>query len=119
MKQIYMLLFFAVLLFGCRKVPTSEITYSVSETSQANPSFNLEYTSDQSGGTTIGSNNDNSWSSGKLILEQGQYVSLTVSCSEPVYQLSLSIFVNGNLWKNTSLNNPTPATSVSGYLPAE
>lgn len=120
MNRLALFAFFAVMLIGCEKrTPTSEVTFSVSETSQANPAFNIEYTSDRAGGTTIGSNNDNYWTSGKLVLEQGQYASLTVRCTEPIYQMSLSIFVNGNLWKTASLANPTPSASVNGYIPAE
>lgn len=121
MNRIATIFVFAVILFsGClKKDPTSEVTFSVRETSLDNPPFTLEYTSDKAGGTTIGSNNDNYWTSGKVILEQGQYISLKVSCSEPLYALDLYIYINGNLWKTASLTNPTPYTSVSGYVPAE
>lgn len=120
MIRLATVLFFAVVLIGCeKKVPTLEVTFSVNETSQANPEFTIEYTSDRIGGTTIGSNNDDYWTSGKIVLEQGQYASLTVNCTEPEYQMSLTIFVNGHIWKTTTLANPTPSASVSGYLPAE
>lgn len=120
MKRLAIFAFFAIFLIGCEKrTPTSEVTFSVYETSQDNPEFSIEYTSDRAGGTTIGSNNDNYWTSGKLILEQEQYASLTVSCTAPIYQMNLSIFVNGNLWKTTSLANPAPSASVSGHIPAE
>lgn len=121
MNRIALLFVLAVIFFsGCLKEdPTSEVTFSVRETSQANPPFALEYTSDKAGGTTIGSNNDNYWTSGKVILEQGQYVSLKVSCSEPLYALDLYIYVNGNLWKTASMANPTPYMSVSGYVPGD
>lgn len=120
MIRLAIILLFSIVLTGCeKKVPTLEVTFSVRETSQANPAFSFEYTSDLSGGTTIGSNNDDYWTSGEIVLEQGQYASLTVNCTEPTYQMTLTILVNGHIWKTTTLANPTPSVVVSGYLPAE
>lgn len=98
---------------------TTEVTYTVHENSQAVPSYSIEYTSDEGGGTTLGSNNDNYWTSNKLTLTKGQYAYLKVTCTEPEFTLSLNIFVNGNLWKTTSISNPTTTVTLSGNLPSD
>lgn len=116
----YGLLFILLACTSCRKeTPVAEVTYSVHETSQAAPSYSIEYTSDQAGGTTVGSNNDNYWTSGKIPLKQGQYISLKVSSTDPEYALQLYIYINGNLWKMSSLNSPVPSVTISGYVPAD
>ena len=120
MKRLAYIPLLILLLMGCeREIPTAEVTYSIFENSSANPSFSIEYTSDQAGGTTIGSNNDNYWTSGKLILKQGQFISLKTTCTEPIFDLQLFIFINGNQWKSVSVSNPTNTITLSGEIPAQ
>lgn len=104
---------------GCKKeTPTVEVTYSISERSAATPAYNIEYTSDQSGGTTVTSYNTASYSSGRITLKQGQFISMKVTCSDPTYELFCTIFVNGNTWKTGTLNSPSGSLTLSGNLPA-
>jgi hypothetical protein len=120
MKPYVYILFAALLFSACKKEDmTAEVTYSVHETSQAAPSYAIEYTSDEGGGTTLASNNDNAWASNKIILTKGQFAYLKVTCTEPEFTLSLNIFVNGNLWKSTSISNPTTTITLSGNVPSD
>lgn len=106
-------------LYGCKKeVPTSEVVYSITETSAAAPAYEIVYTNDKSGGQMVTSYNTASYSSGKIVLEQGQYISMKVTCSEPTYNLNCSIFINGNLWKAGSFGSGGELT-LSGNIPAE
>lgn len=119
MNRILTCSLISILLLGCeREVPTSEVTFSIHENSAANPSFSLEYTSDQSGGTTVGSNNDNYWTSGKVVLKQGQYISLKATCIEPTFDLVLYIYIDGGFWKTASISAPTSTITLSGEIPA-
>jgi hypothetical protein len=109
----------AVLLCGCqKKALTSEVVYYITETSAATPAYEIMYTNDIAGGQIVTSYNTNTYSSGKITLEQGQFITMKVSCTEPVYTLNCSIFINGNLWKTGSLNSGGSLT-LSGEIPAE
>lgn len=120
MKRLLTFALVSTLLIGCeREVPTSEVTFSIHENSLANPSFGLEYTNDQSGGTVVGSNSDNYWTSGKVVLKQGQYISLKATCTEATFDLVLYIYINGGLWKTTSMSAPTSSVTLSGEIPAD
>jgi hypothetical protein len=121
MKQLtgILVLVSTLLITGCGKeIPTSNVTYSITENSPASPAYDIVYTSDKSGGQTVTQYNAPTYSSGKIELEQGQHVSLTVSCIEPVYSLSCNIFVNGNLWKSASFSSGGSVT-LAGEIPAE
>ena len=119
--KLYVYILFVTLLFSaCKKEDmTAEVTYTVHENSQSAPSYTIEYTSDEGGGTTLGSNNDDYWSSAKLPLTKGQYAYLKVTCADPEFILSLNIFVNGNLWKSTSISNPNTTVTLSGNVPSD
>lgn len=121
MKHLLFLCALTVFLFcGCTKVnPTSEVVFAVHETSTAAPQYGIQYTNDQSGGTMVTSYATANYSSGKIVLKQGQFASMTVTCSDPTYNFSLSIFVNGNLWKTGTLNAPGGSATVSGTIPIE
>lgn len=107
---------FFLFLFGdCHKEdPETKITYAVREYSADSPSFSITYTSDKSGGTTTGNSSSDSWSSGGIILKKGQFISLTVDCTAPVYDFKLSVYVNGNLWQQKDMNNPEASVTISG-----
>lgn len=105
---------------GCKKeIPTAEVVYSISESSAATPQYGIEYTNDQSGGTMVTQYGTNTYSSGKIVLKQGQFISMKITCSEPVYALNCSIFVNGNLWKTGTLTSPDGSLILSGEVPTE
>lgn len=107
-------------LTSCKKdVPTVKVTYIVRELSQSVPEYSITYTGDISGGSNVASNNDNYWSSDVLELKQGQFVSLKSECSDPEYQIKLTINVNGQIWKEETFSNPYGSLTVSGNLPAE
>jgi hypothetical protein len=120
MKRLAFFIAISVCFFGCTKeIPTSEVTFSVSEISTDAPTFGIEYTSDQAGSTAVASRDGNYYTSGKIVLKQGQFISLKTTCSAPLYQLRLNIFINGNLWKTGEMNNPTSSFTLSGEIPSE
>jgi hypothetical protein len=103
-------------LFGNCKKETIEQKYifSVSETSADSPSYNITYTSDKSGGTTTVSSSAAHWSSSTIILEPGQFISMKVDCTAPVFEIKLSVYVNGYLWDSKTMHNPISSTTISG-----
>jgi hypothetical protein len=118
-RIVYISVFIALAFTACKKeIPTSNVTYSITETSAASPAYDIIYTSDKAGGQMVTQYNTPNYSSGKIELEQGQFISMTVSCNEPVYTLSCNIFINGNLWKSTSFSSGGEVT-LSGTIPAE
>jgi hypothetical protein len=121
MKRLLPFLLLAASGFSaCEKeMPVSEVVYSITETSAAAPSYGIEYTNDQAGGTAVTSYNTSSYSSGKIKLRQGQFISMKVSCTDPTYELRCSIFINGNLWKTGSIEAPDGSITLSGDIPAE
>lgn len=103
-------------LFGNCKKETIEqkFTFSVSETSADSPSYNITYTSDKSGGTTMVNSSAASWNSGVVVLEPGQFVSMKVDCTAPLFDIKLSVFINGYLWESKEMHNPTSSKTISG-----
>ena len=111
-------LFVLVTFSSCKKEDElMEVVFVIRETSAATPLFNITYTADQTGGSNVASNNDNYWASDKLMLEKEQFVSLKTECTDPLFDLTLNIYVNGNLWKSEQTHNPTPSYTISGNLP--
>lgn len=55
-----------------------------------------------------------SWNSGGIILEQGQFISMTVDCTAPTFELVFSVYVDGNLWDRKTMQNPTASMTISG-----
>lgn len=120
MKTLAFFLAISVCLLGCTKeVPTSEVTFSVTEVSADLPTYGIEYTSDQAGSTSVASRDGTNYTSGKIVLKQGQFISLKTTCTAPLYALRLNIFINGNLWKTGEMNNPTASFTLSGDIPSE
>jgi hypothetical protein len=116
---VYICVFLAFAFTACKKeVPTSDVTYSITETTAAAPAYDIIYTNDVAGGQMVTQYNTPTYSSGKITLEQGQHISMTVSCNDPVYTLNCSIFINGNLWKSASFSSGGTIT-LSGEIPAE
>jgi hypothetical protein len=108
------------LLTACKKeVPTLKVTYIIRELSQAEPEYSITYTGDITGGSNVASNNDNYWSSEVLELKQGQFVSLKSECTDPEYQIKLTINVNGQIWKEETFSNPNGSLTISGNLPSQ
>jgi hypothetical protein len=100
---------------NCHKqIPEQKISYSVRETSVDSPLISISYTSDKSGTTTITSSSGPSWNSGTIMLEEEQFVSLTVDCSAPLYDIVLGVYVNGHLWTQKEMHNPTSSVTISG-----
>lgn len=91
-----------------------KVSYSISESSVDSPTFNITYTSDKSGGTTSGSSASNYWNSGTILLEKGQFISMTVECSAPLYDLIIDVYVDGNVWERRQLQNPGGSVTISG-----
>ncbi len=120
MKRLAFFLAISISFFGCTKeVATSEVSFSVSEISQDTPTYGIEYTSDQNGSTATASRDGTNFSSGKIVLKQGQFISLKTNCTAPLFALRLNIFINGNLWKTGEMNSPTSTFTLSGGVPAE
>lgn len=121
MKAICIFLFCLVTLFSsCKKEPdTVQVAFIVRENSADAPIYNITFTSDMGGSSTVASNDDHYWTSGEFPLEQGQFVSLKTECTAPLYDLTLYIYVNGQLWKKEEMQNPTSSLEISGNLPAE
>ena len=107
---------FILFLFGnCKKEsPEHKITYSVYETSADSPSYNITYTSDKSGATTIANSSSASWTSNGIILNKGQFISLTVDCTAPTFELKLFVYVDGNLWEQKVMQDPVSTLTISG-----
>ncbi len=121
MKILFGIVFSSILLFSsCKKEPdTLEVSFAVRENSVDAPEYTIIYTSNITGSSTVGSNNDEYWSSSKLQLKQGQFVSLKTECTAPLYELVLFIYVNGQLLKKEEMQNPTASFVICGNLPAE
>jgi hypothetical protein len=114
-RQLLAAIFILFLFGNCQKDdPETKITYSVKEFSADSPSFNMTYTSDKSGATTTGNSSASAWTSNGIILRKGQFVSLTVDCSAPLYDFTLYIYVDGNLWQKKDMNNPEGSVTISG-----
>ncbi len=120
MKSVaYLCVLLALSFTACKKeVPTSEVVYSITETSAASPAYDIMFTNDHAGGQMVTQYSTPTYSSGKITLKQGQYISFTVGCTQPVFTLNCNIFINGNLWKNASFSSNGPVT-LSGNIPVE
>jgi hypothetical protein len=86
----------------------------VQESTQDSPTYTISYTSDKSGATTIASSSSSSWNSGGIILTKEQFVSMTVECTAPTFELTFSVFVNGNLWDRKVMQDPVSTMTISG-----
>jgi hypothetical protein len=107
---------FVLFIFGNCKKETIEqkFVFSVRETSADSPSYNITYTSDKSGGTTTVSSSGATWSSGVVILEPGQFITMKVDCTAPLFDITFSVFINGFLWESRIMHNPNPSMTISG-----
>lgn len=109
----------ALFLFSqCKKDQPQElkVSYTVYETSQDQPTFNISFTSDKSGTTNQASSAAETWTSGEILLEQGEFISMKVDCTAPTYDLTMRIYVSGFLWKEQHFSSPTASASLSGTL---
>jgi hypothetical protein len=116
---VHICIFLALAFTACKKeIPTSDVVYSITETSSASPAYDIVFTNDVAGGQMVTQYNTPSYSSGKIELQQGQNISMRVSCSAPLYSLNCNIFINGNLWKSGSFSSGGELV-LSGQIPAE
>lgn len=116
MLRITVVALLILVLFGnCRRNdPEHKITYTVNETTTDNPSYNITYTSGKTGATTQANSSSASWSSGGIILNEGQFISMTVDCTAPTFELILCVYVDGNLWDRKVMQDPTASMTISG-----
>lgn len=107
---------FILFLFGnCkRESPEQKITYTIKETSADSPSYSITYTSDKSGATTTANSSAANWNSGGIIMNKQQFISMTVDCSAPLFELTFSVYVDGNLWERKVMQDPVSTMSISG-----
>lgn len=115
-RFILLLVLLPLLLANCRKEETLKVTYTVRETSNAQPSYSITYTSDQGGNSTIASSSAENWSSNSILLEQGQFVSMKVESTAPQFDITLRIYVSGFLWKEAHFANPVASSKLDGTL---
>src|ERR1700742_2999913 len=94
-----------LLLFGnCTKESQDmKVSYKVRETSTNVPQFNVTYTADKSGTTSIATSSLPEWNSSDLILKRGEFVSMTLDCTSPNFDFVLDIIVDGSVWKEAEL----------------
>ncbi|HLG02622.1 MAG TPA: hypothetical protein VI731_03445 [Bacteroidia bacterium] len=97
----------------CKKEELVKAYYTVAENSADAPSYSITYTSDKSGASTIAGSSEENWNSGSLLMEHGQFISLTVECTEPVYDFTLKIFTGGNLAAIEHFSNPARTKTIS------
>lgn len=117
MKHFAAIAVLIVLLFAqCKKEEPLKVTYSVREDSQEQPAYSITYTSDKIGSSTIASSSGDYWNSDPVFLDRGQFVSLKVNCNAPVFDLVLRVYVNGYLWQEKEMHNPTASATISGKL---
>jgi hypothetical protein len=117
MKHFSAIAVLVVLLFAqCKKEEPLKVTYSVREDSMEQPSYSITYTSDKIGSSTIASSSGDYWNSDPVFLDRGQFVSLKVNCTSPVFDLVLRVYVNGFLWQEKAMHNPTASATISGNL---
>ncbi|HET6991946.1 MAG TPA: hypothetical protein VFJ43_11510 [Bacteroidia bacterium] len=91
-----------------------KIFYNVTESSVDSPSFNVTYTSDKTGASTQANSNSDYWSSGEIILNEGQFISMTVDCTAPLYDFVVTVYKDGGIWDRKELHNPTGSVTISG-----
>lgn len=117
MKRLIFLPVLLILLFSqCRKEELMSVRYVVYEASQDSPEYTISYTADKTGNTNIASSTATAWQSETVMLEPGQFVSMKMECSAPLYDISFKIIVNGYTYKEEHLSNPTPSKTISGNL---
>lgn len=92
----------------------NKITFTIYESSAASPSYNVTYTSDKSGGTTQINSSEINWSSGEILLNQSQWITMTTDCTDPTFVIRMSVYVNGHLWERRDMTNPTSTMSIAG-----
>ncbi len=106
---------FILMFSNCNKeLEEFKIIYSVKETSADSPSYNISYTSDKSGGTTMANSSNATWNSGTILLDKNQFLSMTVDCSAPTFELKFSVSVNGYLWQSKVMQDPVSTMTISG-----
>jgi hypothetical protein len=117
MKRLLLPIIPLFLFTQCEPEPQElKVSYTVIEVTQEQPAYSITYTSNKARATNTTSSSEDSWSSGTILLEQGEFISLKVECNEPVYNIKLKIYVSGMLWKEEQFANPVPSASVSGTL---
>ncbi|MBI3510880.1 MAG: hypothetical protein HY064_09450 [Bacteroidetes bacterium] len=117
-KAIYLSLIIFTALSSCKKdkpIPL-KVVYSVSEISSASPTYDIAFTSDKTGTTTISSSSSDHWSSPTLELDRGQFVSMKVDCTDPTFDIKFAIYINGYLFKNDEMQAPVSSKTISGNI---
>jgi hypothetical protein len=107
-----------LVLFGnChRESVDMKVTYKVRETSLNVPQFNVTYTADKSGSTSSVSSSAPEWDSPALVLSRGEFVSMTLDCTAPNFDFILDILVDGGIFREVEMHNPTSTITISGNI---
>jgi hypothetical protein len=119
MKKLAIFLPLIIVLFAsCRKnepIPL-KVAYKVYESSAAAPLYTITYTTDKSGSSTISSSSNSFWTSSDYELNPGQFVSMKVDCSDPTFDITFRIYVNGYLFREGKMQSPDNSETISGRL---
>ncbi len=102
---------------GCRRDETRSVTVNVKQATGGSASCVISYTANETGTETVTSTSAQNWSSPVRRAEPGEFMKVTVSSTSPQYDYTVTIYVDGGIWKQTELQNPQGNVTLSGDIP--
>jgi hypothetical protein len=106
-----------LVLFGCRRDETRSVTVNVKQATGGSATCIVSYTANETGTETVTSTSAQNWSSPVRRAEPGEFMKVTVSSTSSQYDYTVTIYVDGGIWKQTQLQNPQGSVTLSGDIP--
>ncbi|MGL5888969.1 MAG: hypothetical protein ACRC3B_03750 [Bacteroidia bacterium] len=106
-----------LILAGCRRDVSRSVTVNVKQATGGTASCIINYTANETGTEAVISSSAQNWSSPVRTAEPGEFMKVTVITTSPQYNYTVTVYVDGGIWKQSQLQNPQGSVTLSGDIP--
>lgn len=114
----YLLLILVVAFTACKRDNSRMVTVNVKQASGA-ATCTISYTQNATGTEVQTTSSSTNWTSPVRRAEPGEFMKAKVSSTSPQYSFLVTIYVDGGIWKQGTLQSPQGELVLSGTIPAQ
>ncbi|MCA6361596.1 MAG: hypothetical protein IM638_01030 [Bacteroidetes bacterium] len=114
----YLLLVLVIAFTACKRDNSRMVTVNVKQAS-GSATCTISYTQNVAGTEVQTTSSATSWTSPVRRAEPGEFMKAKVSSTSPQYSFLVTIYVDGGIWKQGTLQSPQGEIVLSGEIPAQ
>ncbi|MCU0435648.1 MAG: hypothetical protein MUC87_19465 [Bacteroidia bacterium] len=112
----YLIVLLLLAFTACKRDTSRMVTVNVKQASGSATCL-ISYTQNATGTEVQTTSSATNWTSPVRHAEPGEFMKVKVSSSSPQYAFTVTIYVDGGIWKQEVLENPRSEVVLSGEIP--